>query len=514
MLLTKSNGLPLSPKFSYDGKWIYYYENNNYEHSEIKRISINGGSEELLKIKSWDWGTKMTSVTIKSTVNGKLSTVRMNVSDANGHPIIPEKGAMRTDGQNGDVFFYCDKTVTIQAPVGVINIKAVQGFETAAHTQTLALEEGENQTTINLEQIWDASENGWYSADLHFHLNYGGVYKLDPQDILPDLRGEGLDLGYPLLANLHNPFLEQKLWGWKNQNPPFIRFGQEVRSHFLGHLGVIGTDELFWPWVWGPYYDFYGRDDRTNSEALDYAHKQGGLGTYVHPVSIRNPLTEEGAGRIPIELVADCVLGKVDFIELGCLWTDEIGTGSLWHQMLNLGIPLGISAGSDVMNDYYHTMAVGASRVYLKPDGSITEGNLIKALKAGKSYVSTGPMLEFSVEDQESGDILNASGSKSRFSLGVHSPSEYDKVEIFVNGKVVWTKTGNPKIGSKIYNGRISLPKGGWITARVSGGEVQWPLMESYPFAETSPIWIGEKGSTNPESRRAAAGFENDSRCF
>ncbi len=28
MLLTKSNGLPLSPKFSYDGDWVYYTENN------------------------------------------------------------------------------------------------------------------------------------------------------------------------------------------------------------------------------------------------------------------------------------------------------------------------------------------------------------------------------------------------------------------------------------------------------------------------------------------------------
>jgi TolB protein len=191
---------------------------------------------------------------------------------------------------------------------------------------------------------------------------------------VPDLEGEGMDVAFPLLANLHNRFLEQDLRHWRRDQGPLIEFGQEVRSHFLGHLGLIGVDRLFWPWVWGPGYQVYGTDDRLNAEALRHARAQGGLGGYVHPVAKRDPFTEEDISSIPKSLVADAVLGEVDLIELGCLWTDEIGTAALWHNLLNVGVVVAASAGSDVMNDFYRTMPIGAKRVYVKPDGGFDAG--------------------------------------------------------------------------------------------------------------------------------------------
>lgn len=43
------------------------------------------------------------------------------------------------------------------------------------------------------------------------------------------------------------------------------------------------------------------------------------------------------------------------------------------------------------------------------------------------------------------------------------------------------------------------------MSARVYGGAVSWPFMDSYPFAETSPVWFGTVGSTDPVVARAAA---------
>ena len=72
----------------------------------------------------------------------------------------------------------------------------------------------------------------------------------------------------------------------------------------------------------------------------------------------RSHLEENGALGIPINFVADAVLGEVDVLELACLWSNELGTASLWHQVLNLGIPLAASAGSDVderlLSNYGH----------------------------------------------------------------------------------------------------------------------------------------------------------------
>lgn len=505
LLLTKSSNLPLSPKFSSDGKWIYYSETNTNEHSELKRIRSYGGTPETLDIKTWDWNTATGTLKITSIVDGKKMPVRMSIADASGHPIIPNSGIVHSEGQNGIVFFYADGEIEVDAPFGEITITAVYGLSTIKTVKKVTLDSETKNTEINLLTIWNAQENGWYSGDNHFHLNYGGTNQLDPSDIVLDLKAENVDVAFPLLANLGNRFLQRDIWEWKHTETPLIQFGQEIRSHFLGHLGLLGTKDLYWPWVWGPYYDVYGRDDRLNAEPLEFARSQNALGGYVHPVSVRDPFTESGARRIPIALIADCVLGKSDLIEVGCLWSDEIGTADLWHELLNIGAPVNISAGSDVMNDLYRTMAVGVTRVYVKPEGDISIPSYLKALKDGKSFVTNGPQIIFEVDSKEVGDVINTKSKKVKWTLDVHSPTPYDTVKIFVNGAVVWSGKGNTKAGSKTYKGSIEVPANGWVTARVSGGNVEWPLMDSFPFAESSPIWFNGVGSTDSNTAKASA---------
>ena len=504
MLLTKSNNLPVSPKFSFDGQWVYFTENNKDERSELKRVSVNGSSFEVLAVKKWNWGTATGKLTITSQVDGITEAVRMNIVDENGHPIIPNSGIVHSEGQNGMVFFYSPGEIEVEAPIGKLKISAVHGFSAKKQVKEVTLKNGTTQTTINLNRIWNANKAGWYSADTHFHLNYGGTNQLDPEDILIDLKAEEIDIGFPLVANLGNRFLQEDLFGWQNKELPILSFGQEIRSHFLGHLNLIGTKELYWPWVWGPRYDIYGTDDRLNAEPLRFAREQNGLGGYVHPVGIKDPFKEGGGNSVPISLVADAVMGEVDLLEIACLWTDEIGTASLWHELLNLGIPIALTAGSDVMNDLYRTMAIGATRVYVKPKGKITLENYLNALKKGRSFVSNGPQILFSVDNYEVGEVIKSSKKKAPWKLVVHSVVPYEKVEIFVNGLLVDTQRG--KTGaSETYRGSIKIPKGGWVTARVVGTRSEWPMMDSYAFAESSPIWFDEIGSTVPGVKKEAA---------
>ena len=505
LLLTKSEGLPLVPKFSVDGQWLYYAEYDTDEHSQLKRISINGGSPETIKIKYWNWATPTGRIKINSFVDGKQEPVRLNIVNQQGHPIIPSTGVVHSEGQHGMVFFYSPGTIEIETPLEELTITAVHGFSTTKVVRKIKLTEGTQETNLNLNRIWDANAKGWYSGDNHFHLNYGGTNQLDPEDILLDIKAEDLDIAFPLVANLGNRFLEQDLMGWKNEGSPIVQFGQEVRSHFLGHLGLIGTKEAYWPWIWGPDYDVYGTDDRLNADPLRFAHSKNALGGYVHPVSIRNPFAENGRRRVPISLIADAVLGEADYIELACLWTDEIGTGAVWHALLNTGIPLGISAGSDVMNDLYRTMAIGATRIYVKPKGALTVPSYLEAIKTGKSFATNGPLLEFTVADKDIGEVIQTKRNRVSWNLNVHSPLPYDKIEIFVNGIVVANKEAKQEVGTQNFKGSVKVPQGGWVTARVSGGATTWPLLDSYPFAESSPIWFHHRGSINPNSAQQSA---------
>jgi TolB protein len=506
VLLTRSLGLPLAPAFGHDGKWIYFSEASDRHRNELKRISANGGRVESGLINDWDWGEATGTLIINTTRDGNPAAARLSVVQESGHPLIPNTGVVRSDLQSDRVFFYSEGEVRLEVPAGKVTVTVVQGFETPEQSHTIQVQARETiRTSIEMQAIWDASASGWYAADNHFHLNYGGNYRLLPEDIVPDLKGEGVDVAFPLLANLHNRFLQQELWGWSRTEHPFIFFGQEIRSHFLGHVEQIGSDELFWPWVWGPSYQLYASDDRLNAEALRHARAHGGLGGYVHPVPVHDPFSPDAPNTVPIGFVADAVLGEIDIIEVACLYTSEIGTAAVWHAVLNLGIPLAASAGSDVMNDYYRTMAIGGTRVYVKPEGDLNEESFLAALKRGRSFVSTGPLLEFRVEGAEPGEAFDPGSGRISWTADVHSAMPYARLEIFVNGIPVKSFDGNDSAGSKSYSGEIEVPAGGWVTARVTGPYAGWPAMNSDLYAESSPIWIGEVGSLNPEDARRSA---------
>ena len=91
------------------------------------------------------------------------------------------------------------------------------------------------------------------------------------------------------------------------------------------------------------------------------------------------------------------------------------------------------------------------------------------------------------------------------WTLDLHTSINVDSVEVIVNGKVVWSDKGLDKPGNILYKGSIDLPSGGWIASRARGGKVSWPVMDSYIFAHTAPIWIDFIGSTDPRVKILSA---------
>lgn len=501
-----SRGLPLAPAWSPDGAWVWFTEAGADEVMRLYRIPTVGGRPEEIVIRTWDWGRPTGIVRIATTQDGASIPSRLTVTDAGGHPAVPTMGFAQFALQHGRIFFYSSGTMEVVVPAGTVSVTATRGLTTPAVTRTAEVRAGDvTPIALELSHVWDSRAAGFLSGDHHFHLNYGGPYTLDPEDLLPMMRGEQLDVATPAIANLHNRFEEQQRWGWsRTAELPLIQFAQEVRSHFLGHVGLLNTRELFWPWIWGPGYQVYGTDDRPNAEPLQFARAQGGMGGYVHPVSSRNPLAEQNHSSLPVLLAVDGILGNIDWLEVACLWSDEIGTATMWYQFLNLGHPVALEAGTDVMTDYYRTMAVGTTRLYVQTGGSTRLADYWTNMKAGRSFVTSGPMLLLSVAGRPPGDAVPRGGNTA-WELTLHSAVPVDTVELLVNGEVVWTATGVTGPGSRTYSGRVRLPAGGWVAARARGGDPVWPAMDSYAFAHTSPVWIGRVGSTDRAARRRAA---------
>ncbi|MBC7896747.1 MAG: CehA/McbA family metallohydrolase [Cytophagaceae bacterium] len=502
LLVAEPRGRPLTPAWSPDGRWIYYTEADAGQQLHLFRVNRNGGAPQEVFVRSWDYGTAVGRIVIRTPTG-----VRLTARDVAGHPLVPTNGMVRFDGQNGLIYFYSEGSIELEAPVGEVEVTAVQGLATPPVTGKFRVGAGASaDATLTPVPVWDATAKGWFAGDHHFHLNYGGQIDLAPTDLFAPMRGEAMDVGTPMLANLHNRFENQDQWSFRSAaSSPFIVFAQEVRSHFLGHVGLVGTTELFWPWVWGPGYEMHGRDDRTNAEPLAEGRRQGGLGIYVHPVMVPQPFSEAGLASVPIALIPDAVHGAFDLLEISCLWSSDLGSTELWYRLLNAGLQIMPSAGTDVMADLHRTMAIGTTRVYVRPEGPLSWGSYMAALKAGRSFVTTGPMLEFMVDSMGPGDVIVKGNREVSFTLDVHSAMPVDSISVVVNGRAVWSGATQPSPFSRRYAGKVRIPDGGWIGARVVGPKVdRWPAMASQVFGHTAPIWIGRKGSSDPVARRGA----------
>jgi TolB protein len=506
--IVSGGGHPVMPAWSRDGT-IYFSRADAKGVFGLWRVPEGGGAPQPVIPTAWDWQAPTTRLVVRTEVAGQGGTVaaRLNVQDQQGHPAFAAGHQAWLDGQSGLTFTYSPGTVEFEFPAGEYRVTSTRGFEHLPAAATGTGTAGSTAAvTLRLARLGEAWMTGWYGGDHHFHLNYGGQALLAPEALVPMMQGEDLDVATPLSANLHTRRIDEGYFAWTRRELPAIQFGQEVRSHFLGHTGHIGVTSLYWPWYWGPGYPVYGLDDRSNGGALQATRAQGGVNSYVHPVTIRTPFGGDAPRGLPLELVSDAVLGDVDTIELACLWSDELGTAEAWYRLLNVGARVMPSAGTDAMVDFFRTMAMGTTRVYVNVPGGFSMEKYLGGLKAGRSFVTTGPLINLHVGGRSPGDtVAGTAGEDVPWELRVDSSLPAERVEILVNGDVVWS--GGPiKAGeTQNYRGTVKAPAGGWIAARVHGGTTAWPAMDSYPFAHTAPLWFGSVGSTDRAAAARAA---------
>lgn len=497
------------PAWSADGQTIYYSQPDRAQQFKLMSVSVYGGAASEVQIKEWDWGQQRTILKVVTKLNGKVTPVRLSVKGQTGHPVANAEAATYFDSQNGEHYFYSDGSMEIEVPVGEITLQAVHGIMgVPASVTTMALAGKTNKIVIPIEQVWNARSAGYKSADFHLHLNYDGPYRHITSDIEPLIAGENLDLATPQAANLHNRLMDREFLGQtlRTKAGSLIRFAQEVRAHFHGHIGVVGASEFYFPWFWGPGYPEHNDGNLSNGDVMAFvAEHSDSIGTYVHPVA-RNidPFEGDNALSIPLEFIPDAILSDNVGLELVCAWSDALGTSELWYRLLNIGRPVIAMAGTDMFVDFHRTPAIGTARVYAQQAGRKTRWSpLIQEIKQGRSFVTNSAALLFTLDaDAGPGDIVQ-SGKRS-FTLDVSTAAAFDKVEVLVNGAVVWSEPGLSAGESRKFGGELVLPEGGWVAARVYGGSTAWPLMDSYPFAHSSPVWINSRGSTDPAAKAQA----------
>ena len=118
-------------------------------------------------------------------------------------------------------------------------------------------------------------------------------------------------------------------------------------------------------------------------------------------------------------------------------FSDHHITAGIWYRLLNLGFRLPAGAGTDAMANYASLRGpIGLVRVFLETGGERTPAALRDALKAGRSFVTNGPLLGLTVDGSGPGDVLAGAG-KMPVRVSLRSPSPVDHLELVQNGRVI-----------------------------------------------------------------------------
>ena len=510
--LTDGKRFALAPAFSADGQHIWFAEADENRQFHLKRIKTYGGAIETIEITQWDYGVATGTARLSlRDGDGQPVTARVSVVAANGHPVASNTDATYMDTKTGRAYFYVEGDAELSLPVGRYTVEATRGFFTPVQSAKLNVRKGrEAQASLELAPIWDARQAGFVSADYHNHLNGDGTSRADHGDALRLLAGEDLQHTGTMSWNRWERRIDREVLGLRTEKDGFVvDQGQEVRSHSHAHIGINNIRVSYEPWFWGPNNPVLGDADLANAQVLDYAAGIGAFATFVHPgVPENDPFSDPAESFRFIDFMNELVLRDDIGFEIISGWDGPLGNVEVWYRVLNIGRnTIGVS-GTDGWVDFYRTPAMGTARNFVPVvDGKEDFDSVLAQVAAGRGFLSTGPALLFRIgDDLRPGDVIEA-GSRD-WTLMLVSTSDVDRVEIIVNGQVVDTHEGVKAGETRVLKGTAELPEGGWIAARAYSSQWlddPWPAMLKRPFAHSLPIWIGSKGSTDPDARDASA---------
>ncbi|OHB64759.1 MAG: hypothetical protein A2Y76_15730 [Planctomycetes bacterium RBG_13_60_9] len=449
------------------------------------------------------------------------------VDDATGAPLAARVAVTSPDGKFVEIegkhdhvqylgkrWCYVDGSFALAVPASGATLEIRRGLETLPLSVKIpgdtAGEAGEK--TFRLRRWIDMRGQGYVNGDIHAHLPV-------PKEAYPQMRAEDLHALILLyLPGPDNPIATNKCFTGRldaGSTPGCeIYVGHEVQEWQMGHLNMVGLTKLIdgYPRAGGTLEYWKSLPQWDLIRAMRAVREQNGTTFWPHMSSL------PGA-QLPVALA----LGLVDGIEL-LTWNDPtqlpnhwgpwLNSGmsqaefptlrgvDLYYQFLNAGFRLPIAAGTDKLGE---EIPLGSNRVYAKVQGPASYDSWLAAVKAGKAFITNGPILDFEADGATAGDVVEFQGTKRiKARVTARSILPFTTLEIVHNGDPVGHKTiavpnNPPKNGlySMEVETTVELTKSGWLAARV----VDHPDLKNRilprdvsVFAHTDPIYFLQDG--------------------
>jgi TolB protein len=507
-----------APRWSPEGRRIAFISNQN-GNTSLAVVTVPGGAIETVRATVLHRLHPAGTLTIRlDDATGGRTPARVSVTGGDGRGWAPDTAWRHADDgfDRGErkyevTYFHATGTATLTLPAGDYTVEVTKGLEFARVVRKVSVVSGARRVErVRLARLLDLPAAGWWSGDLHVHMNYGGAYRNDPAHLRRQAEAEDLHVVEDLIVNKEQRIPDVAMFRGRpdpvSTARTVISHDEEYHTSWWGHTAHLGlTGNLILPNYAGYANTAAASLYPDNATIIDLSHAQGGLSGYVHPFDPPAP-DPESADPPTSGLPVDVALGKVDYMEV-MGFSDHRTTAGVWYRLLNAGFRIPAGAGTDAMANFASLRGpVGMNRVFVHSGPRLVYRSWLAALKAGRTFVSNGPLLGFTLSGRQIGAELT-------FPAGVHqvvarvslrSIVPVERLEIVANGVVVAPIPLTD--GGTRADAVIPLPvtRSGWFIVRAWSAKATHPVLDLYPYASTSPIYVtvGGRAVRSAESAR------------
>lgn len=365
---------------------------------------------------------------------------------------------------------------TLRLPRDVVEVAAFSGLETEMVSQTVDLQDGASaEVTLNLHRFYDARELGLQNANTHVHVRKLSRPETD-RYLIETATADGLDLVFVSYLEraeddvdyISNEYTREDLHALNTDHVNFDN-GEEHRHNFnaggegYGHVMLLSIPELVYPVSIGPGISKTGTDGIPLKRGIERTHDIGGTVIWCHNAWGLEDIPNWLSGRLHANNIFD-----------------GGSRGSYAHSFYrywDVGIDVPVSTGTDwFIYDF--------SRVYVPAPDQITPEQWLAQLEQGRSYITNGPFLEFSVNERGIGEDvqLKAPGEVKIIGRAI-GRVDFEHLELVKNGEVIESVETRP------INGHFEAS----IELDFSVGESCWVALRTPPpFSPLEPDLASE----------------------
>jgi len=168
---------------------------------------------------------------------------------------------------------------------------------------------------------------------------------------------------------------------------------------------------------------------------------------------------------------------------------------AVWHRLLNNDISLVPVGGEDSINDLHTLRTLGAIRTYVHLDGPLSAGAWLDAMREGRTFFTTGPLLEFRVDRQLPGSIvkLPAGGGAVLVEASVRSAVPVSKVVLYHRHGVLREIPADKGGRSAHFRDQVRVSESDWISLAVEGpADPRFDAAFTLAATNTVRLYVGD----------------------